>query len=202
MNPTIINHERFGEIRAVKIKNEPWFVAKDVCDSLGYSKDVSSVLSKLDEDEKGTENFRTLGGSQSLAVVNESGLYNLIFRSNKPEAKHFRKWVTAEVLPAIRKYGTYTSDAKVTERLEAKYQKKVQAVLCQQIRSKLAESDIKMLAKTCGVADWHVRDVLSGYKQDVYLLNLAYARATGNKLLQQAFYTADGALTLTRALLG
>lgn len=201
MNPTIINHERFGEIRAVNIKNEPWFVAKDVCEALGYS-GQEPALRKLDEDEKGSQIFRTLGGSQSLAVVNESGLYNLIFRSNKPEAKHFRKWVTSEVLPAIRKYGTYTRDVKVTERLEAKYQKKVQAVLCQEIRSKLAESDIKMLAKTCGVADWHVRDVLSGYKQDVYLLNLAYARATGNKLLQQAFYTADGALTLTRALLG
>lgn len=83
-----------------------FFVAKDVCDVLEYS-EVSNTLLKLDEDEKGTKNIRTLGGTQSMSVVTEPGLFKLIFRSNKPIAKEFTRWVTHEVLPSIRKTGSY-----------------------------------------------------------------------------------------------
>lgn len=85
---------------------EPWWVAKDVCDILGYRM-ASDALRVLDEDEKGTRNMRTPGGEQSVSIVNESGLYSLILRSRKPEAKKFKKWVTSEVLPSIRKTGRY-----------------------------------------------------------------------------------------------
>jgi anti-repressor protein len=88
-------------VRIELINSEPWFVAKDVCDILELS-NVSKALLSLDDDEKGITKVQTLGGEQSLLIVNESGLYNLIFRSNKPEAKKFRKWVTNEVLPSIR----------------------------------------------------------------------------------------------------
>lgn len=94
-------------VRICKKGDEIFFVAKDVCDILDYS-EVSSTLQKLDEDEKGTETFRTLGGVQSMSVVTESGLYTLVLRSNKPEAKPFRRWVTHEVLPSIRKKGSYS----------------------------------------------------------------------------------------------
>ena len=94
--------------------NEPWWVAKDVCEILQY-KEVSKTLSKLDDDEKGTKIFRTLGGNQKMTIINESGLYTLILRSNKPEAKRFKKWVTAEVLPSIRKTGSYSTCKSKTD---------------------------------------------------------------------------------------
>lgn len=86
---------------------ESLWVAKDICEVLEY-KEVSKTLSKLDDDEKGTKIIRTHGGNQEMLVINESGLYTLILRSNKPEAKKFKKWVTAEVLPSIRKTGSYS----------------------------------------------------------------------------------------------
>lgn len=93
-------------IRVQVINNEPWFVAKDVCRVLGIEK-YRDAMSRLDEDERGSVLVDTLGGKQQLAASNESGLYHLIFQSRKPEAKKFRKWVTAEVLPSIRKTGRY-----------------------------------------------------------------------------------------------
>ncbi|MFA6397054.1 MAG: Bro-N domain-containing protein [Sulfurimonas sp.] len=97
-----------NEVRCQIINNEPWFVAKDICDILDL-KDVNRTLSKLDDNERGTQSFSTLGGMQKMSIVNESGLYNLIFRSNKIEAKVFKIWVTSEVLPSIRKHGSYST---------------------------------------------------------------------------------------------
>jgi prophage antirepressor-like protein len=110
MNELVVfkNEELRAEVRTIEIENEPWFVAKDVCDALGIG-NVSMALSKLDNDEKGISKIDTLGGNQSLSIINESGLYSLILRSNKPEAKKFKKWVTSEVLPSIRKTGAYIS---------------------------------------------------------------------------------------------
>ena len=107
MNEIILFGYGDSLVRVVQNENgEPLWVAKDICDILEY-REVSKTLSKLDDDEKGTKIIRTLGGDQEMSVINESGLYNLIFRSNKPEAKPFKKWVTAEVLPSIRKTGGY-----------------------------------------------------------------------------------------------
>ena len=85
---------------------EPWFVAKDVCDCLevGNSRDA---VATLDEDEKGVATIDTLGGAQEMATISESGLYSLILRSRKPEAKTFKRWIVREVLPSIRKTGSY-----------------------------------------------------------------------------------------------
>lgn len=94
------------EIRTVVRDGEPWFVAADVCKILGLS-NPTMALRALDEDEKGLSQIETPGGTQNMAVVNESGMYALIVRSDKPNAKPFRKWVTSEVLPAIRKTGRY-----------------------------------------------------------------------------------------------
>ena len=96
-------------IRVEVINNEPWFVAQDVTDILDIDR---TQTRKLDEDEKGVRKIHTPGGPQEMTVITESGLYNMIFRSNKPEAKVFRKWVTSEVLPAIRKTGAYVSPFK------------------------------------------------------------------------------------------
>lgn len=100
------NEKESTPIRVQVINNEPWFVAKDVCQVLGIEK-YRDAISRLDEDERGSVLVDTLGGKQQFTATNESGLYHLIFQSRKPEAKKFRKWVTSEVLPAIRQTGRY-----------------------------------------------------------------------------------------------
>ncbi len=95
-----------AEVRTVQKDGAPWFVLKDVCGVLGISK-YRDVAERLDPDERGLVRVDTLGGSQEMTCISESGLYNVILRSDKPEAKPFRKWVTAEVLPAIRRSGGY-----------------------------------------------------------------------------------------------
>ena len=98
-------------IRTVKIDGDVWLVAKDVCDVLELS-DVSMSVRGLDDDEKGTSSICTLGGNQSMTVINEPGLYKLTFKSRKPEAKEFTRWVTHEVLPQIRRTGSYSMKAE------------------------------------------------------------------------------------------
>ena len=105
-NLQLFEHEEFGEVRVVIIDGEPWFVAADVCRILELD-DVSKAVSRLDDDEKGTNLIPTRGGEQSMLIVNEPGLYRLIFSSRKPEAKKFQRWVTHEVLPSIRQTGSY-----------------------------------------------------------------------------------------------
>lgn len=104
-------------VRVEVINNEPYFAAKDVSRCLGLE-NSSQAISKLDDDEKGVITNDTLGGKQNLAAVNESGLYNLIFQSRKPQAKSFRKWVTSEVLPSIRKTGKYEAAISDPTRLK------------------------------------------------------------------------------------
>jgi prophage antirepressor-like protein len=104
-HPRLFNFDAQG-LRVVGPAESPWFVAKDVCAALGIG-NSREALSSLDDDEKGVSITDTLGGPQELATVNESGLYALIFRSRKPEARLFRKWVTGVVLPAIRKTGSF-----------------------------------------------------------------------------------------------
>lgn len=95
-------------VRSVRIDGEPWFVGKDICACLGIENHRDAV-STLDEDEKGVEIFDTLGGDQEMLVINESGVYHLIFRSRKAAAQRFRRWVLHEVLPSIRKTGYYST---------------------------------------------------------------------------------------------
>lgn len=94
------------EVRTVELNGEPWFVLKDVCEVLGIGT-PAKVAERLDEDEKGMSQIHTPGGLQNVSIISESGLYNVILRSDKPEAKPFRKWVTGTVLPSIRRHGAY-----------------------------------------------------------------------------------------------
>lgn len=104
----IFNYNGY-KVRTIQKDGEPWWVLKDVCEVLGLSS-PHKVFERLDDDEKGRNQIPTLGGEQEMTVVNESGLYNVILRSDKPEAKPFRKWVTSEVLPSIRKNGGYIAN--------------------------------------------------------------------------------------------
>lgn len=105
---TIFKYEENKPVRIMNINGEPWFVLKDVCEVLGMdSTQLKKVADRLEEDEKGRTQITTPGGAQESWIISESGLYNVILRSDKPEAKPFRKWVTAVVLPSIRKNGGY-----------------------------------------------------------------------------------------------
>ena len=107
MNDLQIFSYQSHEVRKVEVNGEPWFVLKDVCSILNIN-NQSDVYNRLDDDEKGVAQIDTLGGQQKMSTVNESGLYHVILRSDKPEAVPFRKWVTSEVLPQIRKAGNYS----------------------------------------------------------------------------------------------
>lgn len=109
MNDLQIFNYNGNKVRTIQKDGEPWWVPKDVCEVLGLSS-PHKVFDRLDEDEKGRNQIPTHGGEQEMTVVNESGLYNVILRSDKPEAKPFRKWVTSEVLPSIRKNGGYIAN--------------------------------------------------------------------------------------------
>lgn len=102
-----------NQIQVINKNGEAWFIASEVAAMLGY-RDSYNMTRILDNDEKGTHNVSTLGGNQDVSVINESGFYHAAFKSRKPEVKPFRKWVTSEVLPAIRKTGGYQVGQKTT----------------------------------------------------------------------------------------
>ena len=103
-------NERFGNVRVTMIDNEPWFVASDVCRALEIA---PTATRRLDDDEKGMRSTQTPGGKQEMAVVNESGLYSLVLGSRKPEAKVFKRWITHDIIPTIRKTGGYVNNEEL-----------------------------------------------------------------------------------------
>lgn len=106
---TLFAHEKFGRIRVVDVDGEPWFVGKDVAEALGYSNPRKAILDHVDNEDKGVTKRDTLGGSQDMTIINESGFYSLILSSKLPTAKEFRHWVTSEVLPSIFRTGRYSN---------------------------------------------------------------------------------------------
>lgn len=103
----VFNHQEFGAVRSVMINDAPWFVGKDVAESLGYSNPRDALARHVDDEDKGVAKHDTLGGSQDMVIINESGLYALIFGSKLESAKRFKRWVTSDVLPSIRRTGGY-----------------------------------------------------------------------------------------------
>lgn len=104
---TIFNNPEFGDVRTIMIDGEPWFVGKDVAESLGYERTADAIRKHVEEDDKLTRSFADSGQSRQMYIINESGLYSLIFGSKLESAKKFKKWVTSEVLPQLRKTGSY-----------------------------------------------------------------------------------------------
>ncbi len=105
------------EVRTVTIDNEPYFVGKDVADILGYSNSRDALSKHVDTEDKLTSQIATAGQMRNQTIINESGLYSLILSSKLPQAKEFKRWVTSEVLPAIRKQGAYVTDYKAVDLL-------------------------------------------------------------------------------------
>lgn len=154
----VISSPEFGEIRNVMVDGEPYFVAKDVCEVLGLSK-YRDAFSRLDEDERASIKVDTLGGPQDMVAVNESGLYTLVFQSRKPEAKTFRKWVTKEVLPNIRKHGFYMTPETA---MSLRNVKRVRKQMLAEMKKYLIEDDLRKCAKRFGMSEMSVRCVLNG----------------------------------------
>ena len=103
----IFSSPEFGEIRTIEVNGEPWLVGKDVAQVLGYSDTDQALRKHVDEEDKLTRQFNGSGQNRAMTIINESGLYALVLSSKLPTAKKFRRWVTAEVLPSIRRHGAY-----------------------------------------------------------------------------------------------
>ena len=137
-NLLIFENPEFGQVRTTLVDNEPWFVAADVCKALEIGNPRQAV-SRLDDDEKLNTVINSDGirGNPNMTIVSEPGLYSLILRSRKPEAKVFKRWITHEVIPSIRKHGAYVSDS-VLDQLEE--HPELIADLIQQLRDENAEA--------------------------------------------------------------
>lgn len=114
----VFNNPEFGDIRALLIENEPWWIGKEIARALGYGNTRQALATNVDKEDKGVHLLDTLGGKQSLTIINESGLYSLILSSKLPTAKKFKRWITSEVLPALRKSGKYEIKAEDPEPTE------------------------------------------------------------------------------------
>lgn len=171
-----------SEIRTVQVNGEPWFVLSDVCKVLEIS-NSRNISSRLEPDEKGVTLVDTLGGAQQMTIINESGLYTVILRSDKPQAKPFRKWVTSVVLPSIRKTGSYSvQQPNAFENLSPQLQVLIQMETRQkQIEARQAEQATALagleqkLQNTCEVI---ALDKTAWRKDSEHLIN-KIARATG-----------------------
>lgn len=106
---TTFSNPEFGQVRTVEIDGTPWLVGKDVAVALGYKNPRDAITRHVDAEDKGVVKHDTPSGEQDMLIINESGLYSLILSSKMPKAKAFKRWVTSEVLPAIRKTGAYES---------------------------------------------------------------------------------------------
>lgn len=106
----IFSNPSFGKVRTISLEGEPWFVGKDVAVALGYRSPRSAVSKIVDDEDRGVSKMETPSGKQNTTIINESGLYSLIFSSKLPSARQFKRWVTSEILPAIRKTGSYRNN--------------------------------------------------------------------------------------------
>lgn len=155
----IFNSAEFGEIRTVTIDNEPWFVGIDVAKSLGYANPKNAVPKHVSEEDKLGTQIEYAGQRREVTVINESGLYALIFGSKLDSAKRFKHWVTAEVLPSIRKTGSYQKPMTVAEQIQL-----------------LAQGNVKLEEKIEAV-----NDDLQEFKKDMPLLALECQKITKAK---------------------
>lgn len=142
----IFKNKEFGEVRSLVINNEPWLVGKDVANILGYSNPQKAIRDHVYEEDKGVNEMVTPGGKQKVVIINESGLYALVFGSKLPNAKKFKHWVTSEVLPTLRKTGSYKMPDNPMEVLklmfEAQTQTNEKVAVCDRRITELEENKL------------------------------------------------------------
>lgn len=204
----VFENEQFGQIRVELINNEPWFVGKDVADALGYSDTAQAVRDHVEDEDKGVVEMTTPGGVQKMVSINESGFYSLVLSSRISTAKMFKRWVTSEVLPSIRKTGGYiaTSDDMTDEEIMARALMVAQTTIEKRNeRIKQLENKVRLDSPKVGYFDALIdrglnvcfRDAAKeiGVKQKVfisYLLENKYVyRNKAGKLRPHADYDND-----------
>jgi prophage antirepressor-like protein len=126
-------------VRAITIEGDPWFVAADVCEAMCLDNNRNATA-RLDDEDKGVHTVDTPSGRQEMTVINESGLYSLILTSRKPEAKRFKKWVTAEVLPSIRKTGAYLAPGATLESLPPALASQIGGIIKSVVHKQIADA--------------------------------------------------------------
>ncbi len=170
----IFSNEEFGEIRTVVIDGEPWLVGKDVAVALGYKDTVNSLKAHIDEEDKRGWRITTPRGEQTMTIINESGLYSLIFGSKLESAKRFKRWVTSEVLPAIRKTGRYITPSEGT--MESMFE----AMSC----------DMKMVYEQMGNIESMMQEQATMMQEQTGKLNQVVDNMTLTTRQQQRIYKA------------
>jgi len=185
-----IVHKQFGELWIEQRKDGSiWFSGKDICEVLGYKNDRDALKKHVPPNHKGVAKRDTLGGSQEITIIDESGLYRLILRSQMPQAEPFMNWVTEEVIPSIRKTGKYESGVVCDKKTE----KKEVTKMLRELRANLTVSDERIIERKLGIKSGSVYSVLNGYRQDVTILEECLVRAKRNNGLRKALYTYEGA---------
>ena len=188
-------NDELGTIHTVTIENEPVFLAKDVAAILGYKK-TNDMTKRLDDDEKGATICRTLGGNQKLAVITESGLYHAIFMSRLDAAKNFRRWVTEEVLPQIRRTGSFGTMNEQTAKTLKDFEQRFDLLETMVLKALEAAKEASKNPDIPNVTDARER-VVKLVKQVAKVVSLTeretwyelyrgYAKFTGIPLLQTA----------------
>lgn len=169
-NLQIFSNEEFGQMRTININGEVWFVGKDVAEALGFKNSRDAILTHVFEEDKGVDTIYTLGGNQKVTVINESGLYALVFSSRLERAKEFKHWVTSEVLPALRKTGHYEME---------NYSPEMQAILMHDKKLIKMDERVTSLENTMTIdyaqqqalgeaVNYVVIDALGGKESDAY----------------------------------
>lgn len=179
--------ERFtfhsNEIRTVRIDAEPWWIARDVCTVLEI-RNVADAMSSLDEDEKGVATTDTPGGAQQMAIINEPGLYSLILRSRKPQAKAFKRWITHEVIPAIRKTGRYD--------VSQNQPNTIAMTPDEERRALAARRDLSVIEAMGGIVDPQWRESLARHTWAVYKGEASDIAAEDRLLMVQPYLVERG----------
>lgn len=172
----VFKHELFGEVKTMLNENgETFFVGRDVAKALGYSNAAAALKRHVDEEDKGVTKRDTLGGIQKLVIINESGLYALVLSSKLPQAKEFKRWVTSEVLPQIRRAGRYELQPREVQLLAS------QADYCQQVLMSVSCYTMTQVAKEMGMSVYDLTRLLLQrrviyYQSGNYMLYADFAR--------------------------
>ena len=196
-----------NEVRTLMIDNKPWFVGKDVADALGYSASRNALSKHVDSDDKLTHQISASGQKREMVLINESGVYSLIFGSKLDSAKRFKKWVTSEVLPAIRKHGTYMTDQTIEDVLtnpdtiirlatDLKNERKEKLMLAQQVtelKPKADYTDLILSNKTLVTITFIAKDYgMSGLAMNKLLHDLGVQYSQSGVWLLYAKHQTKG----------
>ena len=172
----IFNNNELGQVRGILINGEPYFVGKDVAEILGYTNPQKAIRTHVDDEDKGLNEMDTPGGIQQLTVINESGLYSLILSSKLPNAKKFKRWVTSEVLPQIRKTGRYepvqmSKELQAIFMIDGKTEELKNEISCVKDDVKDLKDNMPLLGIDCDEVTKKVQSVATkflGYKTPAY----------------------------------